>query len=200
MDETGCMPRHGPQPVHASPRRKHQNKTSESDLQRLCSFATMPKLRIRTRPAIRHPRHLRRLDSTRTIRTATRSRTHSPTILRHHPTTGHEMVNPQKRKGDAAERELAKQLSDLLGFTVRRKLGAGRQDDEGDLDGLPDCTAQAKNYSDVLRAINTGLKDLEQQQSNSGDTHAVLFVRRRGGQWIAIQTLEQWSTTFRETL
>lgn len=110
------------------------------------------------------------------------------------------MSNPQKRKGDNAERELAKQLSDLLGFTVRRKLGAGRADDVGDLDGLPDTTAQAKNYADVLRAINQGLKDLEQQQANASSTHGVLFVRRRGGQWIAVQTLEQWTTTFRETL
>ena len=110
------------------------------------------------------------------------------------------MSNPQKAKGDRAELELSRILSDLLGFRVRRKLGAGRADDTGDLDGLPDCTAQAKNYSDVLRAINQGLKDLDQQQRNSGDTHAVLFIRRRGGQWIAIQTVEQWSTTFRETL
>jgi Holliday junction resolvase len=110
------------------------------------------------------------------------------------------MANPQKRKGDAAERELSKLLTDLLGFTVRRKLGAGRADDEGDLDGLPDCTAQAKNYADVLRAINQGLKDLEVQQSNASSTHGVLFVRRRGGQWIAVQTLEQWATTFRETI
>ena len=110
------------------------------------------------------------------------------------------MANPQKRKGDNAERELAKLLSDLLGFTVRRKLGAGRADDTGDLHGLPDCTAQAKNYADILRAINQGLKDLEVQQANSGDTHSVLFVRRRGGQWLAIQTVSQWATTFRETL
>ena len=110
------------------------------------------------------------------------------------------MVNPQKNKGDSAERELAKLLSDLLGFTVRRKLGAGRADDTGDLDGLPDCTAQAKNYADVMRAINQGLKDLETQQLNAASTHGVLFVRRRGGQWIAIQTLEQWATTFRETI
>ena len=110
------------------------------------------------------------------------------------------MTNPQKRKGDSAERELAKHLSDLLGFTVRRKLGAGRQDDEGDLDGLPDCTAQAKNYTDVLRAIREGLPAVEQQQKNAATTHGVLFVRRRGGQWIAIQTLTQWVDTYRETL
>jgi Holliday junction resolvase len=111
-----------------------------------------------------------------------------------------QMTNPQKRKGDAAERELAKQLEALLGFKVRRKLGAGRQDDTGDIDGLPDCTAQAKNYADILRAINQGLKDTATQQQNADTTHAVLFVRRRGGQWIAIQTLEQWTTTYRETL
>ena len=110
------------------------------------------------------------------------------------------MVNPQKRKGDAAERELAQQLQTLLGIRVRRKLGAGRADDTGDIDGLPDCTAQAKNYADVLAAIRTGLAGIEVQQANAGTTHGVLFVRRRGGQWIAVQTIEQWVTTYRETL
>jgi hypothetical protein len=110
------------------------------------------------------------------------------------------MTNPQKRKGDAAERELAQQLEALLGFKVRRKLGAGRQDDIGDIDGLPNCTAQAKNYADILRAIREGLTATETQRQNAGTTHAVLFVRRRGGQWLAVQTLEQWTATFRETL
>tara|TARA_R110000868_G_scaffold101548_3_gene279520 strand:+ start:5138 stop:5470 length:333 start_codon:yes stop_codon:yes gene_type:complete len=110
------------------------------------------------------------------------------------------VTNPQKRKGDAAERELAHLLEALLGMPIRRKLGAGRQDDTGDIDGLPDCTAQSKNYADILRAINQGLKDTATQQQNAGTTHGVLFVRRRGGQWIAVQSLEQWTTTFRETL
>ena len=108
------------------------------------------------------------------------------------------MTNPQKRKGDAAEREIATTLENLLGYRVRRKLGAGRADDTGDLDGLPNCTAQVKNYSDILRAINQGLKDVEAQQKNAGTTHAVLFVRRRGGRWIAVSTVEQWATMFRE--
>jgi hypothetical protein len=51
-----------------------------------------------------------------------------------------------------------------------------------------------------MRAINQGLKDLQAQQLNADSTHGVLFVRRRGGQWIAVQTLEQWTTTFRETI
>ena len=37
------------------------------------------------------------------------------------------MANPQKRKGDGAEREAAELLSTLLALTVRRKLGAGRR-------------------------------------------------------------------------
>ena len=110
------------------------------------------------------------------------------------------MANPNKRKGDAAEREIAGLLSDALNIRIRRKLGAGRQDDTGDLDGLPDCTAQVKNYADIARAIREGLAVLEQQQKNSGTIHGVLFVRRRGGEWIAVQTLDQFTTMFRETL
>ena len=49
------------------------------------------------------------------------------------------MANPQKRKGDAAEREAAQLLSDLLGLVVRRKLGAGRTTRAGGDTG--DCSA-----------------------------------------------------------
>jgi hypothetical protein len=108
------------------------------------------------------------------------------------------VANPAKRKGDTAEREIATLLSDLLGFPVRRKLGAGRADDAGDLDGLPDCTAQVKNFADVTRAIREGIAGIEAQQRNAGTTHGVVFVRRPGGRWIAVQTLEQWSTLYRE--
>jgi hypothetical protein len=110
------------------------------------------------------------------------------------------MANPRKRRGDDGEREVSKTLTDLLGFRVRRRLGAGRADDEGDLDGLPDCTAQVKNYTDLLRAIREGLPAVERQRQNAGTTHAVVFARQRGGRWVAVMTLDQWATTFRETL
>ena len=137
---------------------------------------------------------------------AVRSRPSTPesddTDFAHRPANDEEVavVNRSKRKGDAAERELAKQLSDLLGFTVRRKLGAGRQDDEGDLDGLPDCTAQAKNWRDVLAAIREGLRNIVVQQANAKTKHGVLFIRRHGGEWVAVMTLEQWATLYRESL
>ena len=108
------------------------------------------------------------------------------------------MTNPQKRKGDQAEREIAAILTDLLGTKVRRRLGAGRQDDTGDLDGLTDCTVEVKSYADTLRAINVGLTDLEREQAHSGDTFGVLFVRRRGGRWIAVMDVPRFATFYRE--
>lgn len=110
------------------------------------------------------------------------------------------MTNPSKNKGDRGERELAKILSDELGVTVRRKLGAGRKDDVGDLDGLPGVTCQAKNYASVTEAINVGLKDLARNMENSGDPLGVCLVRRPGGRWIAVMDVSQWCAWYRETL
>lgn len=191
MDGRRRLPWPRPRNVHAGTRRHPQNPGRQTALPTMPSHPTMPRLRPRTRPTIRHLRNLRRPHPPRTRQTFTQQPDQPKTP---------NMTNPQKRKGDHAERELAKLLTDLLGFRVRRKLGAGRADDTGDLDGLPDCTAQAKNYADTMRAINQGLKDLPLQQANSGDKHAVLFVRRRGGQWIAVMSVEQWATTYRETL
>lgn len=108
------------------------------------------------------------------------------------------MTTPSKRKGDAAELEVARLIAELTGWPVRRKLGAGRADDTGDLYGIPDTTAQVKSYSDPARAIREGLVELEIQQANSGDTFAVLLVRRRGGKWAAVMSLAQWATYARE--
>ncbi len=108
------------------------------------------------------------------------------------------MTNPSKSKGDAAEREIAAHLNALTGWPVRRKLGAGRADDTGDLDGIPDCTAQVKNFADIGRGVREAIHDLETQRTNAGTTHAVAFIRRPGGRWIAVQTVEQWATSHRE--
>ena len=53
------------------------------------------------------------------------------------------MTGKAKRKGDKAEREAAELICELTGYEVRRKLGAGRTDDEGDLEGLPDWLRDA---------------------------------------------------------
>ena len=96
------------------------------------------------------------------------------------------MTTPSKRKGDAAELEAARLLAELTGWPVRRKLGAGRADDCGDLDGVPESCVQVKHYRDITRAINEVLTELPQQQTNSGATFAFGMVRRPGGRWFAV--------------
>lgn len=108
------------------------------------------------------------------------------------------MTNRHKAKGDKAELEVSRLIADLTGWQVRRKLGVGRADDTGDLDGIPDTTVQVKNYADVQRGLREALADLSTQQANGGTTFAVAFIRRPGGRWFAAMPLEQWATYARE--
>lgn len=111
------------------------------------------------------------------------------------------MTSTSKRKGDAAELEIARLLTEQLGGTIRRRLGAGRRDDTGDLDGLQDTTAQVKNRpNDISRAIREGIDSSVTQQANAGTSFGVCFIRRPGGRWIAAMSIEQWCAMYRETL
>ena len=111
------------------------------------------------------------------------------------------MSHPSKRKGDNAEREAATLLADELGLPVRRKLGAGRTDDTGDLDGLPDLTVEVKNYPrDIAGAVRDGLDDSEREQRNAGTVFGAAMIRRPGGRWFIAMTVEQFATLYRESL
>jgi len=110
------------------------------------------------------------------------------------------VTSPQKRKGDAAELEVARILHDLTGWPVRRKLGAGRTDDEGDLEGIPDTVVQVANWADINRAIRQKPVEAEQQRPNAAATFAVTLIRLRGGMWRAVLTPEQLCTLLREAI
>ena len=110
------------------------------------------------------------------------------------------MTSPSKRKGDAAELEAAAVLADELGFAVRRKLGAGRLDDVGDLDGMPDTVVQVAAWGDVLRAVREKPIAAEIQRERAGATFAATMVRLRGGVWRVVLTPEQFATWAREAL
>jgi len=103
------------------------------------------------------------------------------------------MANSSKNRGDRAERELAERLSALLGLPVRRKLGAGRRDDTGDLDGLDGHVLQVADWKDVARAALHKPRQAQIQAGHAGCAFASSFVRFRGGQWRVVLTLEQWS-------
>ncbi len=103
------------------------------------------------------------------------------------------MPNAAKGRGDRAEREAAELLSLLLGTTIRRKLGAGRLDDQGDLDGLSDFVLQVADWKDVARAAREKPAGAEQQRHHAKAAHAATFVRFRGGTWRVVLTPEQWA-------
>lgn len=113
-----------------------------------------------------------------------------PTIITTHTLT---MANPAKDKGDRAELEAASILTDLLNCPVRRKLGAGRQDDTGDLDGVPSHVVQIANWADTAAAARIKPKEAEQQRINANEQHAATLVRFRNKQWRVVLTLEQWA-------
>ena len=109
-------------------------------------------------------------------------------------------MNKHKRKGDAAELEVQGYLRDELGYPARRALGAGRNDDMGDITGIPHTCIQVAAWSDLDRAVREKLPDLERQQNRMGATFAGLFVRRRGGKYVVVMTPEQWTSMIREGL
>lgn len=110
------------------------------------------------------------------------------------------MTGAAKSKGDMAEREAAALISDLLGINCRRKLGAGRLDDCGDLDGIADTVVQVAWWpkAGVLRAVREKPLAAEAQRVNDGATFAATFVRMVGGVYRVVLTPEQWATYVRE--
>ncbi len=113
--------------------------------------------------------------------------------------SGARMPNPSKDRGDRAEREVQAILQQELGLG-RRKLGAGRSDDMGDIDGIPSTVIQCVAYKDIARAIREKLPEVEQQRQRAGATYSAVFARRRGGEWVVVMTPEMWCSMIRETM
>lgn len=109
------------------------------------------------------------------------------------------MTSPQKSKGDRAELEAAAHLTQILGLPVRRKLGAGRSDDTGDLDGVPGHVVQVASWKDAAAAARVKPPEAEQQRINANAAHAATLIRFRGGSWRVVLTLEQWARYVRCT-
>ena len=81
------------------------------------------------------------------------------------------------------------------------RLGAGRTDDTGDLwwPGQT-LTLQVKNYRNITIAVADGLDGATRQQANAGTPYGAAMIRRPGGNWFFAQTVEQFTTMYRETL
>jgi len=110
------------------------------------------------------------------------------------------MTSSSKRKGDRAELEVQTLIRDLTGWPARRKLGAGRKDDIGDIDGVPDTVIQVAAYTDLVRAVREKVPESVTQQKLAGATFGATFVKRYRGGYVVVLTPEQWATYVRETL
>lgn len=110
------------------------------------------------------------------------------------------MTGSSKRKGDEGEREAAGLIADMLGVPARRYLGAGRLDDVGDIDGVPNTTIQVVARGTDVVAVGVVRKPLEaeMQRMRAGTDFAATFVRIRGGTWRVVLTVEQWAAMWRE--
>ena len=102
-------------------------------------------------------------------------------------------MNSQKNKGDQAEREAAELLSKAPGYNVRRQLGAGRLDDIGDLDGIPDTIVQVANWTDKSKACLQKPREAEMQRWNAKAKYAASMIRWRGGHWRLVMTIDQFA-------
>jgi hypothetical protein len=104
-------------------------------------------------------------------------------------------MNSAKNKGDAGEREAVEMFQtlapDLVMVNARRKLGAGRRDDMGDLDVFNDVAVQVKCYTDIVRALRESVVGAHAQAQRSGTTWSIGLApipraRRDGIRWIVI--------------
>ena len=113
------------------------------------------------------------------------------------------MTSPQKRRGDRAELEVQGMCREELGLPARRALGAGRRDDMGDIDNVPNTVIQVVDWKDVRAAVRSKPVECEQQrleaQRQTGEHHfGATFVRLRGGDYRVVLLPEQWFALWRE--
>jgi hypothetical protein len=108
------------------------------------------------------------------------------------------MTSPAKRKGDSFELTVQALIRDLTGWPARRKLGAGRTDDMGDIDGVPYTVIQCASYKDLARAIREKVPACVEQQERARATFGATFLKLQGGKIVVVLTPEQWATYARE--
>jgi hypothetical protein len=105
------------------------------------------------------------------------------------------------QKGKRGELDAVHAITELCPhWTVSRRLMTGREDDRGDIAGVPDTTVQVKSWASVNDAITNGLPQLRRSQFVAGTKFGVLLVRRRGGRFVAVMDLPEWVAQIRSAL
>ena len=104
------------------------------------------------------------------------------------------------RKGERAEREAAALLADELGVSCRRRLGAGRHDDMGDLElpGEFSCAIQVADWEHIATALVRKVYDANEQADRAGLDYGVAMLRIKGGTWRVAMDVATFCDLLRE--
>ena len=89
------------------------------------------------------------------------------------------MSASQRSKGARGEREVARIISDLLGFEVSRR--CRQHDGDCDLEGVPGWSIEVKNHAKVTRSILMAW--WQQTLEQSGELAPCLWYKRAPGWW-----------------
>ena len=109
------------------------------------------------------------------------------------------MTTPQKAKGSQFERDVAQYLRENGHRYAERSYGAGRQDDRGDITGLPGLVLECKNHKTMDLAGWIGEAKVE--RDNAKADYGVVVVKRRGksaSEAYAVMTLADFSRLWKE--
>ena len=77
------------------------------------------------------------------------------------------MTSRSKAKGDRAERLAAELLTERTRYTVKRRFGAGQEQDEGDLYGIPGVALQICDWKDKSAALHQKPPQCDEQAKNA---------------------------------
>ena len=109
-------------------------------------------------------------------------------------------MNPQKNKGDRAEREACIYLTAATGHIVERRFGAGAELDKGDLVGIPDTVIQVTDMKNKSEAVLRKPREAEVHRMNAGVDHAITMVRfnkrpncAEGDNWRVVMPIDQYA-------
>jgi hypothetical protein len=98
------------------------------------------------------------------------------------------MTNPQKQKGDRAERDLVKWFQ-AHGYADAERARAGWEADKGDIMGIPARTIEVKSQKQLK--VNEWLDETEVERKNGRQPIGLLIVKRPGqsdpGDWWVVQ-------------
>jgi Holliday junction resolvase len=104
-------------------------------------------------------------------------------------------------KGPLREREVATMFQEAGWTKARRALGAGRKDDVGDIDGVPNlCIQVAGRKTGLAAVIKEKLPASELQRRNRGVPFTSLFIRMDRNPWLVFLSPSQFFTLFRYAL